>query len=152
MGMARHHLQREQFVARPLPEVAEFFSRAGNLALLTPPQMRFQLITPEPIEMRDGALIEYRLRVHGLPIRWVSRIEEWEEGRGFADRQLRGPYKHWLHHHTFEAVDGGTNVADNIEYELPLGLLGEIGGMPLVRHDLDAIFEFRRQAVEKLLG
>lgn len=150
--MGVHRLQREQFVARPLGEVCEFFARAGNLALLTPPRMRFQLITPEPIEMGDGTLIEYRLRVHGLPIRWISRIEEWQDGRGFADRQLRGPYKHWLHRHTFEAVDGGTRVADSVEFELPLGLLGELGGVPLVRHDLSRIFDFRREAVARLLG
>jgi ligand-binding SRPBCC domain-containing protein len=147
-----HELHREQVVARPLDEVFDFFSRAGNLALLTPPQMRFQMITPEPIAMGVGTLIEYRLRVHGLPLRWISRIDEWDEGRRFADRQLRGPYKLWLHSHEFEAVPEGTKVSDHVRFELPLGLLGELGGLPLVRRDLASIFDYRRAAVEKLLG
>jgi ligand-binding SRPBCC domain-containing protein len=147
-----HELHREQVVARPLDEVFDFFSRAGNLALLTPPQMRFQMITPEPIAMGVGTLIEYRLRVHGLPLRWISRIDEWDEGRRFADRQLRGPYKLWLHSHEFEAVPEGTKVNDHVRFELPLGLLGELGGLPLVRRDLARIFDYRRAAVENLLG
>lgn len=150
--MSVHHFVRKQFVPRPPAEVSDFFSSAANLGLLTPPQMRFRLVTAEPIEMRDGTLIEYRLRVHGLPIRWVSRIEDWEEGHGFADRQLRGPYKHWLHRHSFAAVDGGTSVGDDVEYELPLGLLGDLGGWGLVHRDLTRIFDFRREAVARLLG
>ena len=150
--MAVNHLHREQLVARPLDEVAEFFSNAGNLALLTPASMRFQLITPQPVEMRDGALIEYRLRVHGVPIRWVSRIENWRDGAGFDDRQLRGPYKHWRHRHSFEAVDGGTRVTDDVEYELPLGPLGALAGGLMVRRDLGRIFDFRRDTVRRLLG
>ncbi len=147
-----HELHREQVVARPLDEVFEFFSRAGNLKLLTPPQMRFEMITPEPIAMHVGTLIEYRLRVHGVPLRWISRIEEWDEDRRFADRQLKGPYKLWLHSHEFEAVPAGTRVSDHVRFELPLGLLGELGGLPLVRRDLGRIFDYRREAVEKLLG
>jgi ligand-binding SRPBCC domain-containing protein len=122
------------------------------LALLTPSAMRFEMITPEPIEMATGTLLEYRLRVHGVPIRWISRIEEWEHGRRFVDRQLKGPYKIWLHTHEFEATPGGTKVSDSVRYELPLGVLGELGGLPLVRRDLARIFDYRRDAVQKLLG
>ncbi|MGD0980196.1 MAG: SRPBCC family protein [Solirubrobacteraceae bacterium] len=150
--MSLHKLHREQLVARPLDEVFEFFSSAGNLALLTPSAMRFEMITPEPIEMATGTLLEYRLRVHGVPIRWISRIEEWEHGRRFVDRQLKGPYKIWLHTHEFEATPGGTKVSDSVRYELPLGVLGELGGLPLVRRDLARIFDYRRDAVQKLLG
>lgn len=150
--MSVHELHREQIVARPLQEVFEFFSNAGNLARLTPPAMHFTMITPQPIEMRSGALIEYRLRVHGLPIRWISLIEEWVEGVRFSDSQVKGPYKRWLHTHEFEAVAGGTRVSDHVEFELPLGVLGELGGLALVRHDLGRIFAFRREAVEQLLG
>jgi ligand-binding SRPBCC domain-containing protein len=150
--MSVHELHREQFVARPLDEVFEFFSSAGNLELLTPSLMHFEIVTPGPIAMAPGTLIEYRLRVHGIPIRWISRIEEWEQGRRFVDRQLKGPYKLWHHTHEFEEMPGGTKVSDRVRYELPLGVLGELGGLPLVRRDLARIFDYRREAVQKLLG
>ena len=110
------------------------------------------LVTPQPVEMKTGTLIEYRLRVRGFPIRWISRIEDWEEGRGFSDRMLKGPYRHWLHRHAFEDVGGATRIADRVEYALPLGPLGDLFALPLVRRDLDAIFSFRREAVLRLLG
>jgi ligand-binding SRPBCC domain-containing protein len=150
--MSVHELHREQFVARPLDEVFEFFSSASNLELLTPSLMHFEIVTPGPIAMAPGTLIEYRLRVHGIPIRWISRIEEWEQGRRFVDRQLKGPYKLWHHTHEFEEMPGGTKVSDSVRYELPLGVLGELGGLPLVRRDLARIFDYRREAVQKLLG
>lgn len=148
--MRTHRFEREQFLARPLEEVYRFFSEASNLALLTPPSMHFRLVTPQPIRMRDGTLIEYRLRVRGVPIRWVSRIEDWEENRGFADRQLRGPYRRWLHRHEFEATEDGTRIIDRVEYALPFGVLGLVA-LPLVRRDLEAIFAYRREAVVRLL-
>jgi hypothetical protein len=145
-----HRLEREQILARPLEEVFSFFAEASNLALLTPPSMHFRLITAQPVQMRDGTLIEYRLRVRGVPIRWVSRIEDWAENRGFADRQLKGPYRHWFHRHEFEATGEGTRIIDRVEYALPLGVLGLLA-LPLVRRDLDAIFAYRREAVARLL-
>ena len=148
--MRTHRFEREQFLARPLEEVYRFFSEASNLALLTPPSMHFRLVTPQPIRMRDGTLIEYRLRVRGVPIRWVSRIEDWEENRGFADRQLRGPYRRWLHRYEFEATEDGTRIIDRVEYALPFGVLGLVA-LPLVRRDLEAIFAYRREAVARLL-
>jgi ligand-binding SRPBCC domain-containing protein len=150
--MSVHRLHREQFVARPLDEVFEFFSNASNLELLTPSLMHFEIVTPRPIAMAPGTLIEYRLRVHGIPIRWISCIEESEHGRRFVDRQLKGPYKLWHHTHEFEEMPGGTKVSDSVRYELPLGVLGELGGLPLVRRDLARIFDYRRKAVQKLLG
>lgn len=148
--MRTHRLEREQILARPLEEVFSFFAEASNLALLTPPSMHFRLITAQPVQMRDGTLIEYRLRVRGVPIRWVSRIEDWAENRGFADRQLKGPYRHWFHRHEFEATGEGTRIIDRVEYALPLGVLGLLA-LPLVRRDLDAIFAYRREAVARLL-
>ena len=103
-----HVIEREQLVARELPEVFEFFSRARNLESLTPPWLSFSVLTPEPIEMRPGTLIDYRLRLHGLPMRWRTLIEAWEPEVRFVDRQLRGPYKLWHHTHSFAEVSGGT--------------------------------------------
>ena len=150
--MRVHRLDREQFVTRPLDEVFEFFSQARNLEALTPGFLRFEVLTPEPIEMRPGTLIRYRLKVRGVPMRWVSQIEAWEWGRTFVDRQLSGPYRLWHHRHDFEARDGGTVVRDRVHYAIPLWPLGEVAHELLVRRDLEAIFGFRREAVERLLG
>ena len=150
--MTIQRLERIQFVERPVREVFGFVSRAENLERITPPWLSFRLLTPGPIEMRMGAMIEYRLRLHGLPLRWVSLIERWEEGHGFVDRQLRGPYRLWRHHHQFTEVDGATRVEDRIQYALPLGRVGSLVGTPIVRRDLARIFDYRRAAVAELLG
>lgn len=150
--MRVHKLQRVQRVARPLELVFEFFARAGNLERITPPWLSFGLLSEEPIEMREGALIEYRLRLHGVPLRWISRIEEWEPGRLFVDRQIEGPYSLWHHEHQFTRVNGDTLVRDRVRYALPLGPLGELGQALFVRRDLDRIFRYRYEAVERLLG
>jgi ligand-binding SRPBCC domain-containing protein len=150
--MSVHVLEREQLVAAPLAEVFGFFAQARNLERITPPWLRFALLTSDPIEMVPGALIDYRLRVRGVPLRWTSRIEEWAPGRGFVDCQLRGPYRLWMHRHEFAEVDGGTIVRDRVRYELPLGPIGDAVHAAIVRHDLRRIFDFRRDAVRRLLG
>ena len=150
--MSAHRLEQEQFVARPLQEVFEFFARAGNLQRITPSWLQFSLDGPEPDPVRAGTLISYRLRLHGVPLRWVSRIEEWEPGRQFVDLQIEGPYRRWHHRHRFEAVDGGTKVSDRVDYELPLGPVGELAWALFVRRDLQRIFDHRRRAVAELLG
>ena len=106
------------------------------------------MVTPAPIEMRPGALIEYRLVLHRLPIRWLTRIEEWRPGRGFVDAQVRGPYRLWHHTHTFAARDGGTLVGDRVRYALPLQPLGALA-QPFVRRDLERIFDFRHEAIAR---
>jgi ligand-binding SRPBCC domain-containing protein len=145
-----HRLLREQVVAAAPDEVFEFFSLARNLETLTPPWLRFEVLTPEPIEMSQGTRIDYRLRLHGVPLRWVSRIEEWHPGRGFVDRQLRGPYHLWHHRHEFEPHDGGTLARDIVHYSLPLGPLGALAHAAFVRRDLDAVFEYRRRQIDHL--
>jgi ligand-binding SRPBCC domain-containing protein len=148
-----HRLDREQTVPRRLDEVFDFFSRARNLELITPPWLGFEVLKAEPEPMRQGTLISYRLRLHGVPLRWQSRIEEWEPGRAFVDMQVRGPYRLWRHRHEFEAVAGsGTLVRDRVDYSLPLGLLGNAAHAAFVSRDLGRIFDFRRDAVERLLG
>ena len=142
-----HILEREQLVPRELPEVFDFFGRAHNLETITPPWLSFSVLTPEPIEMRPGALIDYRLRLHGLPLRWRTLIEEWQPGVRFVDRQLRGPYRLWHHTHLFEAVPGGTLVGDRVHYAIPLGPLGDLARRLFVARDLERVFDFRRQAV-----
>ena len=150
--MTTYVLEREQFVPRPAPEVFAFFSAARNLEQITPPFLRFTVLTPEPIAMRAGTLIEYRLALHGVPLRWLTRIDTWEPGRAFEDRQLRGPYRLWHHRHEFIDLGSGTLVRDIVNYALPLGLLGDIAHVLFVQRDLDSVFAFRRGAVRRWLG
>ncbi len=147
-----HRLEREQLVARPLDEVFAFFSRASNLERITPPWLRFSVLTPEPIEMRAGTLIDYRLRVRGVPLGWRSRIEQWQENTKFVDRQLRGPYRLWHHTHEFERAGDGTLVCDLVNYALPFGPLGEVAHRAVVARDLRRTFDYRNAAVTRLLG
>jgi ligand-binding SRPBCC domain-containing protein len=150
--MSVHVLEREQFVPRPVDQVFAFFAQARNLERITPPWLRFEVLTPGPIEMGPGTLIRYRLRVHAVPVRWSSRIEEWDSGRLFVDRQLRGPYRLWHHRHEFVPSAEGTVVRDRVRYALPLGRLGELAHAAFVRRDLEQIFDFRRAAVARLLA
>jgi ligand-binding SRPBCC domain-containing protein len=145
-------LEREQLVARPLQAVFAFFAEAQNLERITPPWLRFRVLATDPPRTAVGTLIEYRLRLHGFPLRWVSRIEEWEEGHAFVDRQVRGPYRLWRHRHEFEPSGGGTVVRDRVDYALPFGAAGVLAHALFVRRDLERIFDYRRTAVERLLG
>jgi len=147
-----HVLRSRQWVAAPLEECFAFFSDAANLEALTPPFLNFRILTPLPIEMKTGALIEYRIRLMGVPMPWLTRIDEWTPGRGFVDTQLKGPYARWVHRHTFSPADGGTLVRDEVEYALPLAPLSAPAHALFVRPQLRAIFAWRRQAIERLLG
>lgn len=148
--MRIHRLEREQSLPHPVEDVFAFFADARNLERLTPPLLRFEVLTPGPIDMRPGALIEYRLRLHGVGVDWLTRIEEWEPGVRFVDMQLAGPYRLWHHTHTFKRCGSGTLMRDTVRYALPAWPLGELA-RPLVRRDLDRIFAFRRDNVVRLL-
>ena len=135
----------------PRPEVFAFFADAANLEAITPPELHFQIITPLPITMQKGAIIDYRLRLRGIPFSWRTRIAEWESPLRFVDEQVRGPYALWEHTHTFTtAPDGGTMVQDTVRYQLPLGSLGAMA-LPLVQRDLTRIFGYREVRVRQLL-
>jgi ligand-binding SRPBCC domain-containing protein len=147
--MARIHLlERTQRIDRPLAQVFPFYADAGNLERITPPWLGFEMVTPTPIAMAAGALIEYKLHLHRIPISWRTRIETWEPPRRFVDAQLRGPYILWHHTHTFREDSPGTTILDDrVRYALPFGPLGEIAHALFVRRDLERIFDFRRDAV-----
>jgi ligand-binding SRPBCC domain-containing protein len=148
-----HVLRREQRLPGRPDDVFPFFADAHNLEAITPPWLGFRVITPRPIEMRPGALIEYRLRLHALPLRWRTRIVVWDPPRRFVDVQLSGPYLLWHHTHDFEPAPGGdgTVMRDTVRYALPFGPLGALADRLLVRRDLAAIFDFRRAAVDAAL-
>jgi ligand-binding SRPBCC domain-containing protein len=146
-----HVLIREQVLPGTPAGVFGFFADAHNLEAITPPWLRFRVVTRGPIEMRAGTLIEYRLDLHRVPVRWLTRIEIWEPGERFVDVQVSGPYRRWHHTHSFEAHDGGTCVRDTVRYALPLGPLGGLAHRLFVRRDLERIFDFRCEAVAQRL-
>ncbi len=150
--MTERVIERTQTIARPRGEVFAFFADAHNLEAITPPWLHFGVQTPRPIAMAAGTLIAYRMRLHGIPVRWLTRIEEWEPGVRFVDRQLRGPYRLWHHTHTFEDVPDGTLMRDRVRYALPLGWLGGMAHAAFVERDLAQIFDFRAQTVAALLA
>jgi ligand-binding SRPBCC domain-containing protein len=148
-----HTIQREQRLDVASERAFDFFGDALNLETITPPWLRFRVVTPGPITMQAGALIEYRLRIHGLPVRWKTRIESWEPPHRFVDVQLSGPYKRWEHTHTFEAIgDDAVLMTDRVDYELPLGPAGRIARKLFVARDLDRIFAHRHAAVAARLA
>lgn len=146
--MKTHRLACEQTVRRPLTEVFAFFADARNLERLTPPWLHFQILTPGEIEMGAGCVIQYALRVHGVPIRWTTTIPVWKPPHEFVDVQLIGPYALWHHRHTFESRGDETRMVDEVTYALPLGWLGQAMHGLFVRRDLDAIFRYRRQVID----
>jgi len=146
--MAIHTLRREQLIARPLNEVFAFFADAGNLEKITPLWLNFQILTPPPVAMHPGARLDYRLKWHGLPIGWKTRILAWDPPHGFTDAQIRGPYRLWHHVHTFVAEPQGTRMIDLVTYQLPLGAIGELAHVLMVRRDLDRVFDYRFRAIQ----
>ncbi len=145
-----HTLTREQFIPAPPEQVFGFFSEAVNLESITPPWLGFRITTAAPVRMAAGTRIGYRLRLHGVPVRWRTLIEEWDPPNRFKDVQVSGPYRVWEHEHRFEAVEGGTRMRDTVRYELPLGALGRMVERLWVRRDLARIFDYRaRKIAEK---
>lgn len=145
-----HELEYEQWLAGEPDEIFAFFSAARNLEQITPDFLHFRVLSSTTPELREGTCINYRLSLHGIPVRWQSRIESWEPHRRFVDVQTRGPYKLWRHTHEFEPCNGGTLIRDRVRYELPLGAIGDVVAGGLVARDLQAIFEFRRKKMEEL--
>jgi ligand-binding SRPBCC domain-containing protein len=144
-----HVLERSQRIERPAEEAFEFFAEARNLEVITPPWLRFEVVGADP--MREGALIDYRLTLHRVPIRWRTRITTWEPPTRFVDVQLTGPYALWEHTHTFEPAAEATVIHDRVRYALPFGPLGTLAHALFVRRDVERIFDFRRRALEARL-
>lgn len=140
-------LDSELWLGRPLQEVFAFFSDPSNLETITPPWLRFEISPPRPLEMRKGTRIDYRLRLHGIPLSWRSEITAWDPPFRFVDEQVRGPYRLWRHEHTFEEKDGGTFVRDHVDYAVPGGLLVQ---KFVVARDVAQIFDFRSRKLQEI--
>jgi ligand-binding SRPBCC domain-containing protein len=145
-------LETEIWLSRSSEEVFAFFSDALNLEVLTPPWLHFRVLTPGPIVMRKGAQIDYRIRWRCLPLKWRTEISEWEPPHRFVDRQVRGPYRQWVHEHTFERHVGGTLMRDRVEYLAPLRLIEPVVHRLIVAPDVRRIFDYRTQKMQELFG
>jgi ligand-binding SRPBCC domain-containing protein len=142
-------LKSEQWIAKPIEEVFAFFSEPRNLQAITPPWLDFEILNPDGIVMAEGTHIDYRLRLHGIPLRWRTRIAAWQPPVRFVDEQIRGPYRLWVHEHTFEPHEGGTKVRDRVEYAVAGGaLIRRI----FVAGDIERIFAYRRNALARIFG
>jgi ligand-binding SRPBCC domain-containing protein len=144
-------LERKQRLPVTPEHAFAFFADARNLESITPPLLRFRVVTPEPIVMHSGTLIRYRLRVRGVPISWLTEIVEWDPPHRFVDAQRKGPYALWHHTHTFERDGDETIMRDAVRYRIGFGPLGALANALLVRRDVEAIFDFRAARVPALL-
>ena len=142
-------LECSHWLSRRPEEIFHFYADAFNLELLTPPWLRFHVVTPSPIVMEQGVEIDYRLRLKGVPLSWRSRITAWEPPLRFADRQIKGPYRRWVHEHTFIPQDGGTLVRDVVEYDM---LGGWLADRLIVRRDLRRIFTYRQERLKEIFA
>lgn len=136
---------------RTVDETFAFFSSPANLEALTPGWLRFRIVSA-PAQLEAGSRLRYRLRLFGVPIRWLTEITAWHPPRAFTDLQLAGPYPLWEHSHRFTAVEGGTEVYDVVRYRVPGGALAPLVNRLFVARWLDEIFDYRRDRLAELLG
>lgn len=139
--------ESQRTLKRPITEIFEFFSNAHNLAMITPPSMHLEILTPAPIEMSAGTRIDYRFKLYGIPVRWQTEITEWNPPYEFADEQRRGPYRLWRHTHTFNETEEGVIVGDSVEYAVwGNGLTNKL----FVRPDIEKIFAYRSEQLDEI--
>ncbi len=151
--MARFHtLRRVQWIPRAPEQVFAFFSEAANLEEITPPWLRFRILTPASSLMATGARLRYRLSWHGVPVSWTTEIRRWDPPLRFVDVQLSGPYRLWHHTHRFEPLNGGTRMTDVVRYRLPLGLIGRAIHALKVRRDVEQIFDYRFKRINQMFA
>ncbi|MEZ5424639.1 MAG: SRPBCC family protein [Pyrinomonadaceae bacterium] len=150
--MAEHILIRSLTLDLPRKEVFDFFADALNLERITPPELNFKITTPEPINIKQGSLIDYQLKLRGIPMKWQTEISVWNPPHSFTDKALKSPYKQWIHRHAFtELGENKTLIEDEVKYRLPLEPLGDLAHW-FVRRELNYIFDFRQTTVADILG
>lgn len=145
--MKPYQFHVDQVIPSPVEDVFSFFEAPANLERLTPPWLRFSILTPSPITMREGVVLDYQIRLHGLPMHWKTLITLYEPPFRFVDEQLSGPYAVWRHEHRFEAVEEGTRIVDDVHYMLPWGWAGSLAHRLFVRRDVQRIFDYRQKTL-----
>ena len=145
-----HSLIKTTAINRPIEEVFDFFSKAENLNKITPPDLQFKILSPLPISIKKGALIDYKIKINGIPFKWRTEISEWELNKRFIDRQIKGPYKVWIHEHTFEERNGITYMTDNVQFLSPGWILEPIINKFFIEKKVKGIFEYREKILTDL--
>jgi len=146
--MAEKIFKSDLIIERPIDEVFDFFSKAENLQKITPTSLDFSIVTPLPIEMKKGTLIDYKLKIRGIPSKWKTLISEWNPPNSFTDSQLKGPYKKWVHTHQFIKIsESATQMIDTVVYEVPFGIIGDLVNHLIVRHEIANIFKYRNKTI-----
>lgn len=149
--MRIYQLTCETTVPRSIDETFAFFEDPRNLSRITPEWLKFTMKTGG-VEMRKGAEIDYTIHWLGLPMKWRTLISGYEPPHSFEDTQIKGPYRLWVHSHTFEATRQGTLVRDSVSYSLPLGALGRLAHAAMVGRQLQGIFIYRQKMLAALFG
>ncbi|CUV08237.1 Cell division inhibitor [hydrothermal vent metagenome] len=150
--MKIYELNKTQYIKRSIEEVFSFFEKAENLALITPEKLAFKILTPTPIVMVKGTLIDYTIRLMGIPIHWRTLITKYNPPHEFVDEQIKGPYKFWHHTHTFKVINGGVEINDSVRYGIPMGVLGQLVHQVWILKNLENIFEYRKAVIDKLFN
>lgn len=149
--MKTYKLKRKQLIRKDLKSVFSFFEKPENLESITPPNLGFKILTPKPIKMQKGALIDYKIKLLGIPVNWTTEITEYNSPKCFVDKQIKGPYSLWEHKHFFEEANDGTYVIDEVTYSIGFGLIGRFMNLIYVKNELDKIFDFRAKIIEQIL-
>ena len=152
LSLFDEELRAEQWIPQPVEPLWEFFSKAKNLEEITPPWMGFRVTGMSTPEIENQTLIDYKLKIHGVPVRWQSRIEDWTPPLRFVDTQTHGPYAKWHHTHSFFPVAGGTLAEDRVLYRVPMGALGKVVAGWKVKRDIETIFTYRKKIIQDLFG
>tara|TARA_B100000945_G_scaffold71969_1_gene54923 strand:- start:4537 stop:5016 length:480 start_codon:yes stop_codon:yes gene_type:complete len=149
--MKTYELEFEQFIDLPINDVFDFFSKPENLSLITPPRLKFDILTPTPLEMKEGQLIDYSLKIlYLVKLHWRTLITHYDKPYKFIDQQIKGPYTLWHHTHTFEEKDGGTLIKDKLRYAIPFGLLGRLIHFIYIKYDINGIFQYRHKILNQI--
>ena len=148
--MKLYTLESNQFINKPIEEVFQFFSKPENLSVITPAKLGFKILSPNPIKMEVGRLIDYNIYLMGIPIHWRTLITDYEPPNMFVDQQIKGPYAMWHHTHTFHKVKGGVEIKDRVVYSIPFGFLGRLLNYLWIKRDLNNIFLYRKKVIDKL--
>ncbi|HVK61906.1 MAG TPA: TIGR01777 family oxidoreductase [Bdellovibrionales bacterium] len=148
----RFEYRAEVWLPKPADEIFPFFSSEKNLELITPSFVGFKVLGMSDSEIRQGTMIDYKLKIHGVPLRWKTKIDEWEPNKRFVDSQLQGPYKEWIHQHEFIPLAGGVLMRDTVLFKLPFGAAGRLIGGWKVTGDVNEIFKFRRKVIAERFG